>query len=71
MAEWEGIYTIWFRAGGAHTLGSTESRCLKTAKNQHSVWRRNTMASIAEGNSLFEIDTELDWLLEEIQEQVE
>jgi hypothetical protein len=29
------------------------------------------MASIAEGNSLFEIDTELDLLLEEIQEQIE
>jgi hypothetical protein len=29
------------------------------------------MASIAEGKSLFEIDTELDLLLEEIQEQVE
>lgn len=29
------------------------------------------MASIAEANSLFEIDTELDGLLEEIQEQVE
>ena len=29
------------------------------------------MASIAEGNSLFEIDMELDGLLEEIQEQVE
>lgn len=29
------------------------------------------MASIAEGKSLFEIDTELDLLLEEIQEQIE
>ncbi len=29
------------------------------------------MASIAESNSLFEIDTELDGLLEEIEEQVE
>ena len=29
------------------------------------------MASIAEANSLFEIDMELDWLLEEIEEQVE
>ena len=29
------------------------------------------MASIAEANSLFEIDMELDGLLEEIQEQVE
>jgi hypothetical protein len=29
------------------------------------------MASIAEGSSLFEIDTELDLLLEEIEEQVE
>ena len=29
------------------------------------------MASIAEGNSLFEIDTELDLLLEDIQEQIE
>ena len=29
------------------------------------------MVSIAEGNSLFEIDTELDLLLEEIQEQIE
>ena len=29
------------------------------------------MVSIAEGNSLFEIDTELDLLLEEIQEQME
>jgi hypothetical protein len=29
------------------------------------------MASIAESNSLFEIDAELDGLLEEIQEQVE
>ena len=29
------------------------------------------MASIAEGRSLFEIDTELDLLLEEIQEQIE
>ncbi len=29
------------------------------------------MASIAEGNSLFEIDTELDLLLEEIQDQIE
>jgi hypothetical protein len=30
-----------------------------------------TMASIAESNSLFEIDVELDGLLEEIEEQVE
>jgi hypothetical protein len=29
------------------------------------------MASIAEGKSLFEIDTELDFLLEEIQEKIE
>ena len=29
------------------------------------------MASIAESNSLFEIDTELDGLLDEIQEEVE
>ena len=29
------------------------------------------MASIAEANSLFEIDMELDGLLEEIQEHVE
>ena len=29
------------------------------------------MASIAESNSLFEIDTELDRLLDEIQEEVE
>jgi hypothetical protein len=29
------------------------------------------MASIAEGHSLFEIDTELDLLLEDIQEQIE
>jgi Siphovirus Gp157 len=42
-----------------------------TAKNSERSRRRKQMASIAEASSLFEIDVELDGLLEEIEGQVE
>ena len=57
---------LWLRERAARR------RSVKKTRKQQPIHRKGTgMASIAEGNSLFEIDMELDSLLEEIELQIE
>ena len=54
-------------SGRSHSLGATEGSGLMPARIHNVPEGETQMASIAEANSLFEIDMELDGLLEEIE----
>ena len=65
--------TTFRRCTGGATARKDRAAAEKTTRleSRRMKWRRQSMASMAQEHSLFEIDRELDTLLDEIEEEIE